>query len=162
LPDRQLCSAPFDSDEGQAYFGAMGAAMNFAFANRQVITQRVRAVLADAFGAGVRADVVYDVCHNVAKKERHVVDGVERELVVHPTGATRACGAGHPELPFAYRELGQPVLVPGDMGRTSYVLLGTHEAERRTFASCCHGAGRVLSRNKARELARGRDVAREL
>ena len=162
LPDRQLCSAPFDSDEGQTYFGAMGAAMNFAFANRQVITQRVRSVLRDAFGDGVSAEVVYDVCHNVAKKERHLVDGVERELVVHRKGATRAFGPGHPDVPAAYRELGQPVLVPGDMGRTSYVLLGTKEAERRTFASCCHGAGRLLSRHKARELAQGRDIAREL
>ena len=161
LLDRQLCSAPFDSDEGQAYFGAMGAAMNFAFANRQVITHRVREVLAKAFG-DVEARVVYDVCHNIAKKERHLVDGVERELVVHRKGATRAFGPGHPEVPAPYRELGQPVLVPGDMGRYSYVLLGTKEAERRSFGSCCHGAGRLLSRNKAREKAKGRDIAREL
>jgi tRNA-splicing ligase RtcB len=161
LPDRQLCSAPFDSDEGRAYFGAMGAAMNFAFANRQVITHRVRAVLAKMFG-DVRADVVYDVCHNVAKQERHVVDGVARDLVVHRKGATRAFGPGNPAVPPAYRELGQPVLVPGDMGRFSYVLLGTHVAEQKTFGSCCHGAGRVLSRNQARERARGRDIAREL
>lgn len=162
LPDRQLCSAPFDSDEGQAYFGAMGAAMNYAFANRQVITHRVRAVLRAAFDDGVRAEVVYDVCHNIAKLERHVVDGVERELVVHRKGATRAFGPGHPDVPAAYRELGQPVLVPGDMGRYSYVLLGTSAAEQRTFGSCCHGAGRVLSRTKARELAQGRDIGREL
>ncbi|NOT30749.1 MAG: RtcB family protein [Planctomycetes bacterium] len=159
---RQLCSAPFDSDEGQAYFGAMGAAMNYAFANRQVITHRVRSVLRAAFDDGVRAEVVYDVCHNIAKLERHVVDGVERELVVHRKGATRAFGPGHPDVPAAYRELGQPVLVPGDMGRYSYVLLGTSAAEQRTFGSCCHGAGRVLSRTKARELARGRDIGREL
>jgi tRNA-splicing ligase RtcB len=106
--------------------------------------------------------VVYDVCHNIAKKERHVVDGVERELVVHRKGATRAFGPGHPEIPAPYRELGQPVIVPGDMGRYSYVLLGTSGAERRTFGSCCHGAGRMLSRNKAREKAKGRDIAREL
>jgi len=162
LPDRQLCSAPFDSDEGQAYFGAMGAAVNFAFANRQVVTQRVREVLTKCLGGGVEARVVYDVCHNVAKRERHVVDGVERELVVHRKGATRAFGPGHPEVPAAYRELGQPVLVPGDMGRSSYVLLGTKEAEVRAFGSCCHGAGRVLSRHKAREVAKGRDIAREL
>jgi tRNA-splicing ligase RtcB len=135
--------------------------MNFAFANRQVITQRVRAVLARAFGE-LDVRVVYDVCHNIAKLERHLVDGVERELVVHRKGATRAFGPGHAALPAAYRELGQPVLVPGDMGRCSFVLLGTEEAERRTFGSCCHGAGRVLSRTKARELARGRDIAREL
>jgi len=161
LPDRQLCSAPFDSDEGQAYFGAMGAAMNFAFANRQVITHRVREVLRKAFGE-LEVRVVYDVCHNIAKLERHRVEGVERELVVHRKGATRAFGPGHPEIPEAYRALGQPVLVPGDMGRYSFVLLGTKEAERKAFGSCCHGAGRVLSRNKARERARGRDIAREL
>jgi tRNA-splicing ligase RtcB len=161
LPDRQLCAAPFDSDEGRAYFGAMGAAMNFAFANRQVITQRVREVLAEAFGE-LDVRVVYDVCHNIAKLERHAVDGVERELVVHRKGATRAFGPGHPDVPAPYRELGQPVIVPGDMGRYSFVLLGTKEAERRTFGSCCHGAGRVLSRTKAREVARGRDIAREL
>jgi len=141
LPDRQLCSAPFDSDEGQAYFGAMGAAMNYAFANRQVITHRVREVLRQHFGAGAEASVVYDVCHNIAKLETHVVDGVERELVVHRKGATR---------------------VPGDMGRYSFVLLGSKEAEARTFGSCCHGAGRRLSRNQARKQARGRDIKREL
>jgi len=162
LPDRQLCSAPFDSDEGQAYFGAMGAAMNFAFANRQVITHRVREVLGQLFGTGVAAHVVYDVCHNIAKRERHRVQGVERELIVHRKGATRAFGPGHPELPAAYRELGQPVLVPGDMGRCSYVLLGTRGAEERSFGSCCHGAGRLLSRNRARQRARGRDIPREL
>jgi tRNA-splicing ligase RtcB len=139
----------------------MGAAMNFAFANRQVITHRVREVLRKSFD-DAEARVVYDVCHNIAKRERHVVDGVERELVVHRKGATRAFGPGHPEVPAAYRELGQPVLVPGDMGRYSFVLLGTAEAERRSFGSCCHGAGRVLSRNKAREKAKGRDIAREL
>ncbi len=160
LPDRQLCSAPFLSDEGQAYFGAMGAAMNFAFANRQVITHRVREVLAKLFGA--EADIVYDVCHNIAKLERHAVDGEERELVVHRKGATRAFGPGHPQVPEVYRELGQPVLVPGDMGRYSFVLLGTREAEARAFGSCCHGAGRLLSRSKARERARGRDIPREL
>jgi len=161
LPDRQLCSAPFESDEGQAYFGAMGAAMNFAFANRQVITHRVREVLKKAFGE-LEVRVIYDVCHNIAKLERHVVEGVERELVVHRKGATRAFGPGHPAIPAPYRELGQPVLVPGDMGRYSYVLLGTKEAEARTFGSCCHGAGRMLSRTKARELAKGRDIPREL
>jgi tRNA-splicing ligase RtcB len=160
LSDRQLCSAPFRSPEGEAYFGAMGAAMNFAFANRQVITHRVREVLARLLGAEV--EVVYDVCHNIAKLERHLIDGTERELVVHRKGATRAFGPGHPAIPERYRALGQPVLVPGDMGRYSYVLLGTKEAEARAFGSCCHGAGRRLSRKKARELARGRDIPREL
>ncbi len=162
LPDQQLCSAPFVSYEGQQYFGAMGAAMNFAFANRQVITHRVREVLANRFGPHAEARVVYDVCHNVAKLETHRIDGKERELVVHRKGATRAFGPGHPLLPDAYRELGQPVFVPGDMGRYSYVLLGGRAAEERAFGSCCHGAGRRLSRNQARKRARGRNIPKEL
>jgi tRNA-splicing ligase RtcB len=162
LPDPQLCAAPFDSDEGQAYYGAMGAAMNFAFANRQVITHRVREVLQRHFGPHADAEVVYDVCHNIAKLERHVVDGEERELVVHRKGATRAFGPGHPLVPERYRALGQPVIVPGDMGRYSYVLLGTARAFADTFGSCCHGAGRLMSRNQARKRAHGRNIAREL
>ncbi|MEM7305131.1 MAG: RtcB family protein [Planctomycetota bacterium] len=162
LPDPQLCAAPFDSDEGQAYFGAMGAAMNYAFANRQVITHRVREVLRTRFGPHAEAEVVYDVCHNIAKKERHVVDGEERELIVHRKGATRAFGPGHPLIPDAYRDLGQPVFVPGDMGRYSFVLLGTEGSATRAFGSCCHGAGRLLSRNQARKRARGRNIPREL
>ncbi len=162
LPDRQLCSAPFESDEGRAYFGAMGAAMNFAFANRQVITHRVREVLCERFGGKVEAPIVYDVCHNIAKLETHEIDGKKCELVVHRKGATRAFGPGNPLVPEVYREIGQPVLVPGDMGRYSYVLLGTNEAEKRTFGSCCHGAGRRLSRHQARKEAKGRNIAREL
>lgn len=162
LADKQLCAAPFHSLEGQSYFGAMGAAMNFAFANRQVITHRVREVLERKFGERVAARVVYDVCHNIAKRERHVVDGRERELVVHRKGATRAFGPGHPMVPPAYRDVGQPVLVPGDMGRYSFVLVGTAKAGEETFGSCCHGAGRRLSRHKALEAARGRDIRREL
>ncbi len=162
LPDRQLCAAPFHSAEGQDYFAAMGAAMNFAFANRQVITHRVREVLAALFGAEADAEVVYDVCHNIAKLEEHEVGGERRRLVVHRKGATRAFGPGHPLLPEAYRDLGQPVLVPGDMGRYSYLLLGAAGAEARAFGSCCHGAGRRLSRNRARKVARGRDVREEL
>ncbi len=162
LPDRQLCAAPFRSPEGQDYFAAMGAAMNFAFANRQVITHRVREVLQRRFGAEVEAEVVYDVCHNIAKLEEHEVEGQRRELVVHRKGATRAFGPGHPLVPAAYREIGQPVLVPGDMGRYSFLLVGAPGAERQAFGSCCHGAGRRLSRNKARQQARGRDVRGEL
>jgi len=162
LPDRQLCSAPFDSDVGREYFGAMGAAMNFAFANRQVVTQRVREVLEKQFGPDADAVVVYDVCHNIAKLERHVVDGRERELLVHRKGATRSFGPGHPLVPAAYRDLGQPVLVPGDMGRYSFVLVGARKAEEDTFGSCCHGAGRLLSRTRARRLARDRNVPKEL
>jgi tRNA-splicing ligase RtcB len=161
LADAQLCAAPLRSPEGEAYYGAMGAAMNFAFANRQVITARVREVLKERFGEDADADVVYDVCHNIAKLERHAVGGVEREVLVHRKGATRAFGPGHPLVPEAYRALGQPVIVPGDMGRYSYVLLGTSRAEERTFASACHGAGRVLSRHAAEKRARGRNIFRE-
>ncbi len=161
LPDRQLCSAPFRSDEGQSYFGAMGAAMNFAFANRQVITHRVREVLGRRFPQA-EASVVYDVCHNIATLERHDIGGEERELVVHRKGATRAFGPGHPLVPPAYRALGQPVFVPGDMGRYSFVLVGSRQADEETFGSCCHGAGRRMSRNQARKVARGRDVKKEL
>ncbi len=162
LPERALRCAPFDSDEGQAFFGALGSAVNFALANRQVITQRVRAVLRAAFGADVEAEVVCDLGHNGARLERHLVDGVERELLVHRRGATRTLGPGHPELPAPYRALGQPVLVPGGVGRHSYVLLGTPTAASRTFASCSHGAGRLLDRTEARAAARGRDLTREL
>ena len=162
LPDRQLCSAPFRSELGQEYFGAMGSAMNFAFANRQLITHRVREVLERRFGAEADAEVVYDVCHNIAKPERHRVGGAERDVIVHRKGATRAFGPGHPLVPAAYRDLGQPVIVPGDMGRYSFVLLGTGLAEEESFGSCCHGAGRRMSRNRARKEARGRRIAREL
>jgi tRNA-splicing ligase RtcB len=162
LADPQLCAAPFRSPEGEAYFGAMGAAVNFAFANRQVITHRVRAVLQKRFGEGADADVVYDVCHNVAKLERHAVGGQEREVVVHRKGATRAFGPGHPLVPERYRALGQPVIVPGDMGRYSYVLLGTDQALARTFGSACHGAGRLLSRHAAQKRAHGRNIREEL
>jgi tRNA-splicing ligase RtcB len=162
LPDRQLASVPFDSELGQSYYGAMGAAMNFAFANRQVITHRVREVLEQKFGEQADASVIYDVCHNIAKLERHVVDGQERRLVVHRKGATRAFGPGHPLVPAAYRDLGQPVFVPGDMGRYSYVLIGAAGAQEQAFGSCCHGAGRVLSRHQARKKAHGRNIAKEL
>ncbi len=162
LPDPQLACAPFRSPEGQHYFGAMRAAVNFAFANRQVIADRVRRVFHAVLGPQARLRQVYDVCHNVAKLERHVVGGVEREVVVHRKGATRAFPPGHPLTPRAYRDVGQPVLVPGDMGRYSFVLVGTEGAWRETFGSCCHGAGRLQSRTKAQAATRGRHIAREL
>jgi tRNA-splicing ligase RtcB len=164
LPDKQLCCAPLSSPEGQAYWGAMCAAANFAFANRQLITHKVRGALDAVFGpgAGGESRLVYDVAHNIAKRERHEVDGRERELCVHRKGATRAFPPGHPELPEAYRTLGQPVLIPGDMGRYSYVLLGTDTAFKETFGSCCHGAGRRLSRRAAKRAARDRDPRAEL
>jgi tRNA-splicing ligase RtcB len=165
LPDRQLCCAPIDSPEGQRYLGAMAAAANYAFANRQVMTHWVRETFQHVLGRPPRdlgLDIVYDVCHNIAKMESHEVNGVLRRLCVHRKGATRAFPPYHPETPAAYREVGQPVLIPGDMGRYSFVLVGTDEAYRETWGSTCHGAGRRLSRGAARRASRGRDVVREL
>jgi tRNA-splicing ligase RtcB len=165
LPDKQLCCAPVESREGRDYLGAMGAAANFAFANRQMITHWVRETFEQFFGAsaerlGLR--LLYDVCHNMAKIEEHTVEGRLRKLCVHRKGATRAFAAGHPAVPAVYRAVGQPVLIPGDMGRYSYVLVGTDRAMAETFGSTCHGAGRVLSRHQAIKSARGRSIAKEL
>jgi tRNA-splicing ligase RtcB len=165
LPDRQLCAAPLSSPEARAYFGAMACAINFAFANRQVMTHAVREALTSFFGEGPQGlglDLVYDVCHNIAKWETHTVDGRERTLCVHRKGATRAFGPGHPSVPARYRAVGQPVLIPGDMGRYSFVLAGTEGSMRETFGSSCHGAGRVMSRHEAKKRARGRPIWREL
>ncbi len=165
IPDAQLACAPIDSPEGRAYLGAMQAAANFAWANRQVMTGlAVRATCA-ALGIGegdLGARLVYDVCHNVAKLEDHEVEGRVRPVLVHRKGATRAFGPGDPRIPAPYRAVGQPVLIPGDMGRYSYVLAGTAGAMRDSFGSSCHGAGRLLSRHQALKAARGRSIAREL
>ncbi|MDY0060278.1 MAG: RtcB family protein [Myxococcota bacterium] len=165
VPDRQLACAPVESSEGRAYLGAMAAAANFAYANRQALTGWVRR----AFEQGLqlkpsdhRIRVVYDVSHNLARVETHVVDGSSRRLCVHRKGATRALPPGHPELPPVYRPLGQPVLIPGDLGRASYVLLGSPGAAAQTWASVCHGAGRRLSRGAAKQQASGRDLFAEL
>ena len=165
LPDRQLCCAPISSPEGQRYLAAMSAAVNFAFANRQMITHWAREALMQAWSISPRdldLQVVYEVAHNIAKVERHTVAGVERPLCVHRKGATRAFGPHHPEIPAAYREIGQPVLIPGDMGSCSYLLTGTTRAMSDSFGSACHGAGRVMSRTQAVKSARGRSVVREL
>ena len=165
LPDRQLACAPIQSPEGQSYLGAMTAAANFAFANRQAITERTRRALGRALGglkAGVEVGVVYDVAHNIAKMERHRVNGSEVTLCVHRKGATRALPAGDPDVPAKYRAVGQPVLIPGDMGRYSYVLVGQERARRETFASTCHGAGRVLSRGAAKRKLAGVNLVQAL
>jgi tRNA-splicing ligase RtcB len=165
LPDRQLCCAPVNSPEGQDYLGAMAAAVNFAFCNRQMITHWARQAFASALDAplsSVNMAVVYEVAHNIAKIETHVVEGQKKKLCVHRKGATRAFGPHHPEIPADYRDIGQPVLIPGDMGRYSYVLVGTEKAMQETFGSTCHGAGRVMSRNKAKAAARGRELRQEL
>jgi tRNA-splicing ligase RtcB len=162
LPDAQLACAPFRSPEGQRYFGAMRAAVNFAFANRQVIASEVRSAFRRVIGPTVRLRQVYDVCHNIAKLERHRVKGAEHEVLVHRKGATRAFPPGHPLTPAAYRDVGQPVIVPGDMGRYSFVLVGEDGAWRESFGSCCHGAGRLQSRTRASADARSKDVAGDL
>ena len=165
IPDRQLCCAPLQSTEGRRYLQAMAAAANFAFANRQVITHWVRQTFEEVLRLSpsrLGMEVLYDVCHNIAKWETHRIDGVPRRVCVHRKGATRAFPPGHPEIPERYRECGQPVLIPGDMGRYSYVLVGTEGAYRETFGSTCHGAGRRMSRTRAKRLARGRPILREL
>lgn len=165
LPDRQLACAPIDSDEGRAYLGAMRCAINYAFANRQIIAHRTRAAFAKALGlsdSDVGLRTVYEVAHNIAKFETHTVEGRDVKLCVHRKGATRAFAPGHREIPSAYRAVGQPVLIPGDMGRYSYVLTGTDTAMAQTFGSTCHGAGRCMSRVKARRAAHGRNIVREL
>lgn len=162
LPDRQLCCAPLRSAEGRAYLGAMSAAANFAFANRQVITHFVRESFEEALGLGPAehgVEVVYDVCHNIAKMETFPDVG---RVCVHRKGATRAYPPGHREVPEPYRHVGQPVMIPGDMARASWVLAGTEGAMRETFGSSCHGAGRCMSRRQAKKAARGRRLLEEL
>ena len=165
LPDPQLCCAPVDSKEGRDYLAAMACAANFAFVNRQVITHWVRESFEQVFQLGprdLRLDLIYDVCHNMAKMETHDVGGVKKQLCVHRKGATRAFPPGHPDVSPPYRSVGQPVLIPGDMGRSSYVLVGTEQGFHETFGSACHGAGRVLSRHQAKKAAKGRSIVREL
>jgi tRNA-splicing ligase RtcB len=155
LRDRQLACVPIQTPEGQAYLGAMNAAANFAWANRQAMTHFLRNAFERIFGRQSRLEVIYDVCHNIAKHERYVVDGKKRDVLVHRKGATRAFPAGHAEVTPAYREVGQPVFIPGSMGTASWVLVGAAGAMEETFGSCCHGAGRLLSRTAAKK---GRDI----
>lgn len=165
LPDRQLACAYFGSDMGQAYFRAMACAVNYAFCNRQIIGHWVREAFMKALSLGPREldlELIYDVAHNVAKPEEHVVDGQPRRLVVHRKGATRAFPPGHPEIPERYRAIGQPVLIPGDMGRCSYLLVGTAQGMTETWGSTCHGAGRTMSRSRAMKVAKGRAIDKEL
>lgn len=165
LPDKQLCCAPITSGEGQRYLAAMACAANFAFCNRQLISHWVRETFQEVLQTGPKdlgLDLVYDVCHNIAKIETHEVNGKRRRLCVHRKGATRAFPPHSPLIPQDYREIGQPVLIPGDMGRYSYVLVGTETALKETFGSTCHGAGRLLSRHQAKKAAKGRPIIREL
>ncbi len=165
LPDRQLACAPLDSPEAKAYLGAMAAASNFAWANRQFIVASVREAFAHVFGRPAERlamHQVYDLSHNIAKLERHRVEGREVDVCVHRKGATRAFPPGHADVPPIYRSIGQPVLVPGDMGRSSFVAVGAPGAMERSFGSSCHGAGRNLSRHAAIRALAGVDVAGEL
>ncbi|HEY7155427.1 MAG TPA: RtcB family protein [Gemmataceae bacterium] len=165
LPDRQLACAPVDSPEGRHYIGAMRAAANFAWCNRQLLAQQAREVFAAVFGRSwqeLRMNLVYDVCHNIAKFEEHVLDGKRKKVWVHRKGATRAFPPEHPELPALYRKIGQPVIIPGDMGRASWVLVGQPGSMAKTFGTTCHGAGRAMSRTAAIRNAAGRRVDKEL
>lgn len=165
VPDRQLACLPVRHEAARAYLGAMAATGNFAVANRQVMTDSVRVTFAEVLGRPVRElgmRLVYDVAHNLAKLEEHEVDGRKRQLCVHRKGATRALGPGHPSLPEHYRETGQPVINPGSMGTWSYVLVGDARAEQRSFASTCHGAGRAMSRTKAKKTMSATELRRRL
>ena len=165
LPDRQLACAPIDSDEGRDYLAAMRAAANFGFANRQLIMHWAKETFLQVLGLTPRdlgMTLIYDVAHNIVKFEEHMVDGKRMELAVHRKGATRAFPPGHPETPALYRKVGQPVLIPGDMGTHSYLLVGTAQGMAETFGSTCHGAGRLLSRAAAVKACKGRSIEREL
>ena len=165
LPDRQLACAPIESDEGKDYLAAMACAANYAWANRQCITHWARESFAKVFGKSLEElgmEQVYDVAHNIAKIEEHSIDGKMVTLCIHRKGATRAFPAGHKDVPQRYKEVGQPVLIPGDMGRCSYVAIGTDKAMAETFGSTCHGAGRLQSRGAAKRALRGTDIAAEL
>ncbi len=164
LPDRELINAPIKSRLGKDYLAAMAAAANFAFANKQLITHWVREEMTHIFSGTkeVKIDVVYDVCHNIAKIEEHIVDGIKKEVCVHRKGATRSFGPGRKEIPEAYRKIGQPVIIPGSMGTSSYVLVGTKKAEELSFGSTVHGAGRVKSRSSAIKTLRGGEIKEKL
>jgi tRNA-splicing ligase RtcB (3'-phosphate/5'-hydroxy nucleic acid ligase) len=165
LPDLQLACAPIGSKEGQDYWKAMCCGANFAWNNRQLITFGVRNAFSKVLGRSAEdlgMDIVYDVCHNIGKVETHEVDGKRRKVVVHRKGATRAFPAGHPETPTKYRSVGQPVLIPGDMGTCSFVLVGLEGAMERSFGSSCHGAGRQMSRKAATRMYNANDVVRSL
>ena len=165
IPDRQLACAPVQSPEGQDYLSAMACAANYAWANRQCITHWVRDSFISVLGKGLREiglEQVYDVAHNIAKIEKHIVDGKNETLCVHRKGATRAFSKGHPDLPAIYRNIGQPVLIPGDMGRYSFIAIGSETAMLETFGSTCHGAGRTQSRSAAKKSLRGSDIAYKL
>lgn len=165
LPDRQLACAPVNSPEGQKYIATMRAAANFAWCNRQLLMQQAREVFAAVFGRSwheLQMNLIYDVCHNIAKFEEHTINGQRKRVWVHRKGATRAFPPDHPEVPPMYRKIGQPVIIPGDMGRASWVLVGQPGSMEKTFGTTCHGAGRAMSRTAAVKEAGGRKIDKEL
>ena len=165
LPDRQLACTPIQSPEGQDYLAAMAAAANYAWANRQVIMSQAEKAFMKALAVSPKElgfSLIYDVCHNIAKIEEHVVEGKKQRLCVHRKGATRAFAPGHPQIPVAYQEIGQPVLIPGDMGRYSYLLVGTEKAMEKTFGSTCHGAGRMMSRAQSKKQSQSINIDQEM
>ena len=165
LPDRELAAAPSGSQLALDYYAAMCACINFAWTNRQIITYAVRLVFEELFNKpwqDLGMDLLYDVAHNIAKKEFHMVDGIKRELFVHRKGATRAFPIGNPELPLAFRNVGQPIIIPGSMGSDSYILRGGAASLDLTFGSTAHGAGRILSRTKAKKLFKASEVKAKL
>ncbi len=165
VPDKQLACAPITSREGSNYLKAMACAANFAFANRQMITHNVRRAFEEILKKSadeIGMYILYDVAHNIAKFEKYNIDGEEVEVLVHRKGATRAFPAGRPEIPEVYRNVGQPVIIPGDMGRYSFVLVGAEGSIEKSFGSTCHGAGRVLSRNKAKKMFSVSEVVNKL
>ena len=165
LPDRQLACTPIQSPEGQDYLAVMAAAANYAWANRQVIMSQAEKAFMKALNIGPKDlgfSLLYDVCHNIAKIEDHVVDGKKRRLCVHRKGATRAFAPGHPQIPADYQNIGQPVLIPGDMGRYSYLSVGTETAMKKTFGSTCHGAGRTMSRAQSKKQSQTMDIDQEM
>src|SRR5262252_437493 len=165
LPDRQLACTPIQSPEGQDYLAAMAAAANYAWDNRQVIMSQAEKGFMQALNISPKElgfSMLYDVCHNIAKIEEHTVDGKKRRLCVHRKGATRAFAPGHPQIPADYQKIGQPVLIPGDMGRYSYLLVGTESAMEKTFGSTCHGAGRVMSRAQSKKQSHAINIDQEM
>ena len=161
LPDKQLVNAPINSDLGKKYYKAMCAAANFAFCNKQIITHFTREILKNFFPKS-KTEVVYDICHNIAKFEEHIVDGKRKVLCVHRKGATRSFGPGKEGIPEKYKNVGQPIFIPGSMGTSSYVLVGTNEAEELSFSSTAHGAGRVMSRHEAMRTLKLENIEKEL
>jgi len=165
LPDRQLACAPVESPEGREYLGAMRSAANYAWANRQLLMWQTREAFADFFSRSwesLQMNLIYDVAHNIAKVENHIIDGRQKTVCIHRKGATRAFPPGHPEVPGRYQHIGQPVIIPGDMGTASWVLTGQPGSMEQTFGTTCHGAGRVMSRKAAIQHAQGRRIDREL